>query len=188
VSAALAAVLAGGRSRRMGRPKAGVPLGGRPLAAWVLDAAAAAGVDAVVVAKPGFALPGAEVWEEPAAPSHPLTGLVRALEAGRPVIALACDMPFVPPSLIARLAGMDGTVVVRVGGAVQPFPGRYEPGSLVALRAALEREGPVLEAVAALDPVQLADDELREHGDPARIVTGINTPEELAAAEAALRG
>jgi molybdenum cofactor guanylyltransferase len=152
-----------------------------------MEAAASAGVEAVVVAKPGFSAPGVEVWSEPASPSHPLTGLVRALESGRPVIALACDMPFVPAALIARLAAMEGTAVGRVGGAVQPFPGRYEPGAIEALRAALGREAPVLEALAALDPIQLGDDDLREYGDPSRMMTRINTPEDLAAAERSLR-
>jgi molybdopterin-guanine dinucleotide biosynthesis protein A len=172
----------------MGEPKASVLLGGRPLLAWCLDAARGAGLEAVVVAKPGFEWPGAEVWTEPASPTHPLAGLVRALEAGRPVIALACDMPFVPAALIVRLAAMEGVAVGRVGGAVQPFPGRYEPGALDALRAALAREGAVLEALAALDPLQLGDDDLREYGDPERMMTRINTPEDLAAAECALRG
>jgi molybdenum cofactor guanylyltransferase len=188
VSAALAAVLAGGRSRRMGAPKADVLLGDRPLVAWSLDAAARAGLEAVVVAKPGFELPGAEVWNEPAEVWHPLAGLVRALEAGRPLIALACDMPFVPPELIARLASMEGVAVGRVEGAVQPFPGRYEPGALDALRAALDREAPVREALAALDAVQLGDDELRRYGDPARMMIGIDTPEDLAAAQRWLAG
>ena len=50
-------VLAGGLSRRMGQPKAGVLLGGRPLIAWPLAAARAAGLEAVVVAKAGSVLP-----------------------------------------------------------------------------------------------------------------------------------
>ena len=54
---AAAVILAGGRSSRMGSPKALVELGGRPLVAWVLAAALDAGLEAVVVAKPGSALP-----------------------------------------------------------------------------------------------------------------------------------
>ncbi len=70
----LAVVLAGGLSRRMGSPKATVLLGGRPLIAWSLAAAAEAGLEAVVVAKPGSSLPPLEVpvWDEPAAPSMSL--------------------------------------------------------------------------------------------------------------------
>jgi len=165
----IAAVLAGGRSRRMGRAKAGVALGGRPLIAYPLAAAAGAGLDPVVVAKAGSELPPLDVpvWEEPAEPSHPLTGLICALErAGGPVVALACDMPFVSAGLIARLAAAEGTVT-----AGQPFPGRYEPAALPALRAALERQAAVKDALA---PVVL-------DAEPAELV-GVNTPEELAAA------
>ncbi|MDX6722177.1 MAG: molybdenum cofactor guanylyltransferase, partial [Solirubrobacteraceae bacterium] len=141
---ALAVVLAGGRSRRMGAPKALVELGGRPLIAWALDAAREAGLEAVVVAKAGSALPPLEVpvWEEPERPSHPLAGVIAALEraAPRPIVALACDMPFVPPELIARLAGLDAVAAAPPGEA---FPARYEAGALPVLRDGLGREAPV---------------------------------------------
>jgi molybdenum cofactor guanylyltransferase len=173
----LAVVLAGGLSLRMGRPKALVPLGGRPLIAWPLAAAAEAGLEAVVVAKPGSALPPLEVpvWDEPEAPSHPLTGLVAALErAGRPVVALACDMPFVSPGLIARLAAARG-VAAPAGEA---FPARYELSALPMLLAGLAREAAVRAVLAELGAatVEAAPEEL----------VGINDPEALARAEAAL--
>ena len=174
---AVAVVLAGGLSRRMGSPKATVVLGGRPLIAWPLAAAAEAGLEAVVVAKPGSALPPLEVpvWDEPAAPSHPLTGLVAALErAERPVVALACDMPFVSPGLIARLAAARG-VAAPAGEA---FPARYEPSALPVLRAGLAREAAVRAVLAELGaaPVEASAQEL----------VGINDPDALARAEAAL--
>jgi molybdopterin-guanine dinucleotide biosynthesis protein A len=173
----LGVVLAGGLSRRMGTAKATVLLGGRPLIAWPLAAAAAAGLEAVVVAKPGSALPPLEVpiWDEPEAPSHPLTGLVAALErAGGPVVVLACDMPFVSPGLIARLAAAKG-VAAPAGEA---FPARYEPSALPVLRAGLAREAAVREVLAELGaaPVEATAGEL----------VGINDPEALARAEAAL--
>lgn len=168
----IAAVLAGGRSRRMGRAKAVVPLGGRPLVAWPLAAAAAAGLEPVVVAKPGSELPpGVTAWLEPEELSHPLAGLVCALErAGAPVVALACDMPFVTPALVARLAALDGAASVKD----HPFPGRYEPAALPVLRDALAREASVKEALAALAPAEI-------DADP-RELEGVNTPEELRAA------
>jgi molybdopterin-guanine dinucleotide biosynthesis protein A len=179
--APLAVILAGGLSRRMGAPKALVPLGGRPLLAWPLAAAVAAGLEVVVVAKPGSPLPPLDVpvWEEPARPVHPLTGLVAALEraAPRAVVALACDMPFVPTELIARLAALDTVAAAPAGEA---FPARYAPAALPVLRAGLDREAAVRDVLAELAPVELAV------ADPARALLGINDPEALARAEAAL--
>jgi molybdopterin-guanine dinucleotide biosynthesis protein A len=163
----------------MGRPKAVVELGGRPLIAWPLAAAAAAGLEAVVVAKPGSGLPPLDVpvWREPVVPLHPLAGLVTALErAGGPLVALACDMPFVPPQLIAELAALDAVAAVPPG---QAFPARYEPAALPVLRAGLEREAAVRDVLAELAPLAV-------EADP-RALTGINDAEALRRAEASLR-
>ena len=166
----------------MGAPKAVAPLGGRPLLAWVLSAAAEAGLEAVVMAKPGSSLPplGVPVWAEPEEPVHPLTGLVAALEraAPRAVVALACDMPFVPPSLLARVAALDAVAAAPPGEA---FPARYSPAALPVLRAGLAREAPLRAVLAELEPVAVAVE------DAARALLGINDPEALARAEAALR-
>jgi molybdenum cofactor guanylyltransferase len=101
---ALAAVLAGGRGRRMGGDsKPGAELGGRPLIAWPVAAALAAGLETVIVAKRSTPLPaaGVPVWHEPDDPTHPLAGVVAALErAGRPVVAIPCDMPLLTPELL----------------------------------------------------------------------------------------
>ena len=179
--APVAVVLAGGLSRRMGTPKALVPLGGRPLLAWPLAAAAEAGLEVVVVAKPGSRLPPLDVpvWDEPERPVHPLCGLVAALEraAPRPVVALACDMPFVPAELIARLAALDAVAAAPPGEA---FPARYAPAALAVLRAGLDREAAVRDVLAELAPVAI------EVADPGRALLGINDPEALARARAAL--
>jgi molybdenum cofactor guanylyltransferase len=176
---ALVAVLAGGRGRRMGGPKALADLAGEPLIARPLAAAAAAGLDAVVVAKPDTALPelAVPVWEEPATPVHPLLGIVTALErAGRPVVVVACDMPFVTATLLQRLA--DGPeAAVRVGGRLAPFPARYEPAALPELRAALAAGAAVRATLERLAPGTF--DEAGE------VVASVNTPAEL---EAAARG
>jgi len=166
----------------MEAPKATVALGGRPLLAWPLAAAAEAGLEAVVVAKPGSALPELDVpvWAEPERPSHPLTGIVAALEraAPRAIVALACDMPFVPPDLIARLAGLDAVSAAPPGEA---FPARYAPAALPALRAALAREAPLRAALAELGPAEIAA------ADPDRALLGVNDPAALARAERLLR-
>ena len=72
----IVAVLAGGRGRRMGASKATVALAGEPLISRPLAAARAAGLEAVVVAKPDTALPelvrSVNTREEPAAAERAL--------------------------------------------------------------------------------------------------------------------
>lgn len=175
---ALVAVLAGGRGSRLGEPKALAELGGRPLIAWPLAAAAGAGLEAVVVAKPATPLPelAVPVLREPEQPSHPLTGVVEALISGSgPVIAVGCDMPWVTPRALAALARCSGAAVF--GG--QPFPGRYEPAALPLLQDALAREASMREVLSILRPHRL------DPPDP-RVCESINTPEQLAAARADL--
>ena len=177
----LVAVLAGGRGRRMGGPKPLAELAGRPLVEYPLVAATAAGLRAVVVAKAGTPLPpGLEVWHEPDEPVHPLVGIVTALErAGDAVVVTACDMPFVPAELLARLAAGPEAAVVA-GGRLEPFPARYEPAWLPDLRTALERRAPLTATLEALAPATIALDD-------AASLRSINTPEELAAADEVAR-
>src|SRR3954449_4911304 len=174
---------AAGRSSRGRLPRArrpGVARAGRPPLAGALAAAAEAGLGAVVVAKPGSALPPLDVpaWAEPEQPSHPLAGLVAALArvAPRPIVALACDMPFVPPELIARLAGLDAVAAVPRGEAV---PARYASAALPALRAGLAREAPLRAVLAQLRPAEVT-------AAPEALL-GVNDPAALARAEARLR-
>ena len=84
LSEPLGVVLAGGRSSRMGASKASIELAGAPLIERPLRAMREARLEAVVVAKPDTDLPPLDVpvWQEPEEPSHPLTGIVAALEQG----------------------------------------------------------------------------------------------------------
>jgi len=183
----LVAVLAGGRSTRMGEAKASVQLGGRPLIAYPLAEAQKAELTAVVVAKPSSPLPPLEVdvWREPAEPAHPLCGLVHALaNAGtRPLVVVAADMPFVTSEVLAWLAAGDGetaAVVPVVDGRLQPLLARYEPSALVPLREALAKRAAVRDAVRALAP-RVVD--LAAFGVPGRLTFNVNSPADLARAE-----
>jgi len=170
----IVAVLAGGRGRRLGGSKAMTLLGGEPLIARPLAAARAAGLEAIVVAKADTELPDVAVWHEPAEPTHPLLGLVTALEHG-PVVAVACDQPWVTAELLRALADHDGPALAAEG---EPFPGRYEPSQLPVLREALVAEASLRATLDRLGPPSL--------GVPRAELASVNTPEDLAAAERTL--
>lgn len=185
---AVGAILAGGASTRMGAPKAMAELAGRPMVARVVSTVGSAGLEPVVVAKPDSPLPPLDcrVLSEPSEPRHPLTGIVTALRAsaGRGVVAIACDMPLVPSRLLRTLAEREGaTVVCERDGRLEPLLGRYSPASLAALDEALERGAAVRDAVAALDPEVVGEEEIARFGDPELILFNVNSPDDLRIAE-----
>jgi molybdenum cofactor guanylyltransferase len=201
----LGAVLAGGRGSRLGGDKAAIELGGRPLISYPLAAIKKAGLEAVVVTKPGEAPPSSrgsfrtdsvrkEPWgsvavlEEPPAPRHPLCGIVTALGEGRPVVVVACDLPFVAPGLIELLAeAPEPLVVPSLDGRAQPLLARYEPSLLPQLEAALARQEPLARTVGALEPRLLGAADLARFDDPRRLLFNVNDRDDLRRAEALLR-
>jgi molybdopterin-guanine dinucleotide biosynthesis protein A len=181
----IGALLAGGSGSRLGAgSKAAAPLAGRALAAYPAEALAAVCERVAVVCKADTQLPdlpGTERWEEPDEPRHPLTGIVHALvTADGPVLVCAADMPFVTADACRTLLGATGTspaVVATADGVLQPVLGLYAPAALDVLRAA-PPDAPLTRTVEALDPVRVAL--------PAALVRSVNTPAELAEAEAQL--
>jgi molybdopterin-guanine dinucleotide biosynthesis protein A len=191
-AAPIVAVLAGGRGSRLGGSKAMVELGGRPLISRPLAAAAAAGLEAMVVAKRDTPLPRLDVAVvlEPDDPRHPLTGLVAALEAGRgnAILALGCDMPFVTGPLLASLGGATPPTVATLDGELEPLLGLYGPGDAEPLRAALGRGESLRSAVASLAPARFDESSMRPFGDPRALAFSVNTPADLDAAAEGIAG
>jgi molybdopterin-guanine dinucleotide biosynthesis protein A len=180
-------LLAGGAGSRLGgRSKAAIEVGGHPLASYPAAALAAICDPVVFVAKASTELPevdGVERWDEPDEPRHPVVGIVHALErAGGPVLVCAADMPYVTPDACATLltgagAGGSNAAVGVAGGVLQPLFAVYAPGALGGLRAA-EPDARLTDIVESLEPARVAV--------PPPIVRSVNTPEELAEAEAEL--
>jgi molybdopterin-guanine dinucleotide biosynthesis protein A len=172
------AVLAGGRGSRIGGDKALVALAGRPLISYPLQAAQDAGLKAVVVAKSTTRLPplAVPIILEPDAPTHPLLGIVTALQQLPAVIALPCDMPFVEPADLASLAAMSADAAILTPD--QPFPALYRRALLPQLREALEARASMRSTMAQplLAPASIASTREAPH-------MTINTPEDRAEAE-----
>ena len=130
-----AVVLAGGRSTRFGRDKAGLQVGGRPLLDRIVGALAPVCDPVVVVRRPDQRLPAlshpAVELSDPAglAGEGPLVGLLSALgyleRAGVPTaFVTACDMPRVDADLarcVAARLGRHGTMILPddAGGRAQ---------------------------------------------------------------------
>ncbi len=181
-----AAILAGGKSSRMGSPKALVELAGRPLISYPVAAARAAGLEPLVVAKASSPLPQLDcpIVTEPDLPAHPLAGIIAALEhLGEPVVVIACDLPLVPPVLIAELARREAELVVPADPRPQPLIARYAPGLLPRLHASLVMDEPLVKLVAEIGGEALPPDELRAFGDLEVMFANANDPAELSQIE-----
>jgi molybdenum cofactor guanylyltransferase len=172
------AVLAGGRGSRIGGDKAVVELAGRPLIEYPLRAASAADLDVVVVAKRHTRLPplDARVLIEPDEPTHPLSGIVTALEHYEAVIAVPCDMPLLNGSDLAALAAMPDDLALLIAG--HPFPALYRVVVLPQLRQALEAGW----SMRATQAQASAHASLASTDAAARLLS-VNTLEDLAEAE-----
>ena len=187
----LIAVLAGGQGERVGGAKPSLLLGGRPLIDYSVSAGLEAGADVIVVAKPDTALPPLEapVLREPEEPRHPLCGIVAALReaGGRAVIVVGCDLPFVTAELLGWLGGLpEPFAVPELNGRLHPLLARYSPGLLAPLERALEGRRHLQEVVRELGPRLIHEDELGRFGEPGRLLFNLNTPEDLARAQAIL--
>ncbi len=160
----VAVIMAGGKSSRMGRDKALLPLDGRPL----LSALAHRwrGVfDGLVISadtRARFAaldLGGARIVEDTRPGAGPLAGLeavMTAVPADRYFLT-AVDLPFGEPALALelseRMGGADVCLIQREGRGWEPLFALYARRCLPAISAALDRgSAPSTAACSPLSP------------------------------------
>ena len=182
-------VLAGGRSSRMGTPKAGLEWHGSTLLAHVAGLVGAAAGTVVVVRAPGQELPGlpagVRVTEDAREGRGPLEGLRTGLRALEPEVeaayVAAVDLPFLTPGAVRRALGalVEGAqaAVPRAGGRAHPLAAAYRPAVLPVVDALLAegraRMGDLLER---LEVAWLEEDP--------RVLRNLNTPSDYARARA----
>ena len=122
-----AVILAGGRSSRMGRPKALLPFDGEPLIVHLVRRLQPLFERIVVVAAPGQDLPALPVTtvHDEVAHQGPVGGIYYGLRAVDDAFAFvtSCDSAFLNTSLVTHLVSqMDGVDVV-----VPRWEGRHQP-------------------------------------------------------------
>jgi molybdopterin-guanine dinucleotide biosynthesis protein A len=194
----LAAVLAGGRSRRFGAPKALARVGGVRVVDRVLEAARAVLPRVVLIANDP-ALAGAV--DAPSRPDAvpdlgPLGGIHAALrwaeEEGRPgALCLPCDAPFLPPGLLACLleraaeGDVDAVVPESTGPRkVEPLCAFYGVACRPQVEAlAAEGKQSARALVERVRTARLPLEEVRRWGEPEVLFLNLNTPEDHRRAE-----
>ena len=190
-------VLAGGRSRRMGRDKALLPVPDAPSLTFVERLASLLAnncSETLLVARNETSgreyasLPGCKRWRvvcDQVADYGPLMGLYSGLQAisFSHALVLAVDLPFVRPGLLSWLSSFpltDKMLVPRVHGIPQVLLARYPRSLLPAIEECLRagRRDPR----ALLDKVVarfLEEEQVRAVDPELRSFVNINTPEDF---------
>jgi molybdopterin-guanine dinucleotide biosynthesis protein A len=184
-----AAIMAGGKSRRMGQDKAWIELDGEPLIRRVASVLAEVADEVIVVANdPRYESLGLRVvrdkWPEGGALGGIATGVGAA--AHDTVLVAACDMPFLSAAVWRILLGHAGegdVVVPRIAGEYETLHALYTKACVPQMaRAIAENRLRVIAFFDAVTVLPIDEPELRAVDPTLRAFTNVNTPEELASA------
>ena len=186
-----AAVLAGGRSQRMGVDKTLLLFDGEPLVRRVAEIAGGICEHVLVVTNRPEAMADADlpasvrVLADEVAYQGPLGGLITALDAaeGEWVLAVGADMPWIEPALVKTLwDARDGAQMVLPVGEKGPEPllALYHKSCLPEARRVLASGRRRLVAmIPAVKTVEVPLDSLRAADPSLRSLVNVNTPQEL---------
>jgi molybdopterin-guanine dinucleotide biosynthesis protein A len=187
-------VLAGGRSSRMGYPKAGLRWGSVTLVEHVSSILAAA-LDGpiVVVSAPGQELPrldGVEVVEDARKGRGPLQGITAGIHAvgarAEAVYVSATDVPFLRPAFVTAVASLlddADAAVPKVAGRIHPLAAAYRVSVLPVVDRLLAEDR--RRATDLLDEITVrwvTEAELRAVDPALESLENLNTPAEYEAA------
>ena len=146
IADATAVILAGGKSSRMGRPKALLPFGGEPLIAHVVRGLTKMFAEAVVEAAPEQELPilPASLVRDEVAYQGPVSGIYHGLKASTKEVCFvtSCDAPFLNLPLIAHLLSQISdwdAIVPYWQERFQPLHAVYRRSVMPILKEQLER-------------------------------------------------
>jgi molybdopterin-guanine dinucleotide biosynthesis protein A len=189
----VAVIQAGGQSTRMGgAPKALLEVGGRRIIERVVDVLVPVlGAPLVVTNTPEtYAFLGLRMVPDARPGSGSLGGIYSGLAAadGAAAFTVACDMPFLHPEivrLVVARAGEGDVVIPRVGEQLETLHACYAPTCLPFIEARLAaRRLKIVGFFEHVRVIEIAEEMVRAHRDPAIAFMNVNTPEELARARA----
>jgi molybdopterin-guanine dinucleotide biosynthesis protein A len=173
-----AVLLTGGRSVRMGRDKAAIPLGGETQAERIVRLLGEAGIETTVLGKEP--VPGAPLLPDDETVRSPLEALRRFHPRAPLVLVLSCDLPLFDPRLATvlqqRLGDADAAIPF-VDGFRQPLVGLYRSAAF----AAIPNVTCPMDWLDRLKVNLVSEDDLKDAGVDPNATRGANTPEELSA-------
>jgi molybdopterin-guanine dinucleotide biosynthesis protein A len=184
-----AAIMAGGKSKRMGQDKAWIELDGEPLIKRVADVLAEIADEVLIVANdPKYERLGLRVvrdrWPDGGALGGIATGVGAATHDS--VLVAACDMPFLSADMWRLLLGHAGeadVVIPKVAGEFETLHALYAKACVPHMaRAIAENRLRVISFFDAVTVKAIEEPELRAVDPTLRAFTNVNTPEELATA------
>lgn len=190
------AILAGGRSSRMGTNKALLAFGGRTIIAGVLEGIRPLFDEVIVVAndREAYRDLGVPIVLDRVPDKGSLGGIYTAVVTARHshAFCIACDMPFPNPALIARLRdlapGYD-VVVPRAGEGVHPLHAVYGKDCLPIMEEMMAANRLKIDGLYPRVRVRYVDEEEIRPFDPhLDCLLNVNTRDDLAAAAERLRG
>lgn len=185
-----AAVMAGGKSRRMGHDKAWLDVGdGRPIVRRVIDVLSLVADEVFIVANDErYRSLGLRVVPDRFPDGGVLGGIATGIGAAAHdrVLVAACDMPFLRPEvfrlLVERSEGWDA-VVPKVGDEHETLHALYTKACLGPIERALAAGRMRVISFFGDVRVRILDEAEMRAVDPDLVsITNVNTPEELAAA------
>lgn len=172
-------ILAGGKSSRMGKDKAGLKIDGKTLLQWQMEKMQALGMEEILISGSGLpCVSGAREVEDVYPNRGPLGGLHACLGAAKTqsCLVVSVDVPLIPTAALHHLrrAHRAGITVLQHKGMQEPLIGMYDKNVHATVSSLVEQ---------GTAPVR----ELQKHGGwstwdylgPEELLTNCNTREEL---------
>jgi molybdopterin-guanine dinucleotide biosynthesis protein A len=148
-------ILSGGKSTRLGADKGLIELERKPLVNWVIEKLEPVVSEVIVVVGSLNAVPSyraivpnsvrvvCDTYRE----DSPMIGLITGLKEanGGYAAVCACDMPFIEPNVLEMLYclsdGLNGTLLLKPNGWVEPFPSIYKVSTCLKYAEQLKHNG-----------------------------------------------
>jgi len=184
------AILAGGKSKRMGRDKALIPVGDRALLSRVYAVAEEVFTDILVLSNLHTHLDKvrAPIVKDVIPRQGPMIGIVSALLYARTpyVFVLACDMPFLRKDAIEYVltaARGEDIVIPKTEKGFEPLHALYNRSCISPLLSAIERGRMKIPDIFPLLSVKVVEGKEVFMSQGLSIFTNINTEEDLSRAQ-----